>query len=171
MTTTSNKIRTNVYLDANNKIKAQEIFKQYGIGLSEAFNIFLTQSILERGIPFEIKIPNEKTIETIKDAKSNKNMTKVSLTDLKKDLGAWFISTKDLKKAHLNPTNSAKLFLYISLIVNEEELPVQARDHFLSGEYKDTKEFHISGDLLVIYMITNNTLNLLRLGTHSQLFK
>ena len=61
MTTTSNKIRTNVYLDANNKIKAQEIFKQYGIGLSEAFNIFLTQSILERGIPFEIKIPNEKT--------------------------------------------------------------------------------------------------------------
>lgn len=76
MTTTSNKIRTNVYLDATNKEKAQEIFKQYGIGLSEAFNIFLTQSVLQRGIPFEIKIPNEETIKTIKDARTDKNMSK-----------------------------------------------------------------------------------------------
>ncbi len=38
MTTNLNKIRTNVYLDATTKEKAQEIFKQYGLGLSEAFN-------------------------------------------------------------------------------------------------------------------------------------
>ncbi|MCT7583727.1 type II toxin-antitoxin system RelB/DinJ family antitoxin [Aliarcobacter butzleri] len=88
MTATSNKIRTNVYLDSDTKQKAQEIFKQYGLGLSEAFNIFLTQSVLERGIPFEIKIPNDITLEAIKDARVNKNMTKVSLEDLKKDLGA-----------------------------------------------------------------------------------
>ena len=30
---------------------------------------------------------------------------------------------------------------------------------------------HISGDLLVIYIINDNTLQLLRIGTHSQLFK
>lgn len=88
MTATTNKIRTNVYLDSDTKQKAQEIFKQYGLGLSEAFNIFLTQSVLERGIPFEIKIPNDITLEAIKDARTNKNMTKVSLEDLKKDLGA-----------------------------------------------------------------------------------
>jgi DNA-damage-inducible protein J len=88
MTATSNKIRTNVYLDSDTKIKAQKIFKQYGLGLSEAFNIFLTQSVLERGIPFEIKIPNEETIKAIKDARANKNMTKVSVDDLKKNLDA-----------------------------------------------------------------------------------
>ena len=88
MTATTNKVRTNVYLDSDTKQKAQEIFKQYGLGLSEAFNIFLTQSVLERGIPFEIKIPNDITLEAIKDARANKNMTKVSLDDLKKDLGA-----------------------------------------------------------------------------------
>ena len=77
---------------------------------------------------------------------------------------------KDLKKAKLNPTNSAKLFAYISLLL-EEELPSQARDHNLSGEYQDTREFHISGDLLVIYRIENSTLELIRIGTHSQLFK
>ena len=53
----------------------------------------------------------------------------------------------------------------------DEELPIEAKDHHLTGEWKDTKEFHISGDLLVIYIINDNTLQLLRIGTHSQLFK
>ncbi len=79
--------------------------------------------------------------------------------------------TKDLKKAKLNPTNTAKLFLYISLLLNEDELPNEAKDHALAGNYKDTNEFHISGDLLVIYRIENSTLELLRIGTHSQLFR
>ncbi len=77
------KVRTNVYLDAEMKKKAQEIFKVYGMGLSDAFNMFLSQSVLERGIPFEVKIPNEKTIEAIKDARNGKNMTKVTLDELK----------------------------------------------------------------------------------------
>ncbi|WP_368031408.1 type II toxin-antitoxin system YafQ family toxin [Arcobacter sp. s6] len=59
----------------------------------------------------------------------------------------------------------------MSLLLKNEELPQEARDHFLTGDGKDTKEFHISGDLLVIYMINDNTLQLLRIGTHSQLFK
>ncbi len=78
---------------------------------------------------------------------------------------------KDLKKAQLNPTNTAKLFMYISLLLYEEELPPTSRDHALSGEYQDTKEFHISGDLLVIYRVEEQTLQLLRIGTHSQLFR
>jgi DNA-damage-inducible protein J len=89
MTVAANKkIRTNVYLDAAMKQKAQEIFKQYGMGLSDAFNIFLSQSVLERGIPFPIKIPNEETAQVIQDAREGKNMTKISLDELKKELGA-----------------------------------------------------------------------------------
>ena len=79
--------------------------------------------------------------------------------------------SKELQKAKLNPTNAAKLFMYISLLLNEEELPSEARDHELTGNYKDTNEFHISGDLLVVYRVESNTLELLRVGTHSQLFK
>ena len=79
--------------------------------------------------------------------------------------------TKGLQKAKLNPTNIAKLFMYISLLLNEDELPSEARDHALTGNYKDTNEFHISGDLLVVYRVENRTLELLRVGTHSQLFK
>jgi len=87
------------------------------------------------------------------------------------DIAVHKAFTKDVKKAQLNPTNTAKLFMYISLLLNEEELPAESRDHDLTGNYKDTREFHISGDLLVVYRIEENTLELLRLGTHSQLFK
>ena len=88
MATTTNKIRTNVYLDAEIKQKAQEIFKQYGIGLSDAFNIFLAQSVMQRGIPFDVKIPNSETAKAIKEARAGKNISKISLEELKKETGA-----------------------------------------------------------------------------------
>ena len=89
MTATANeKTRTNVYLDTAMKKQAQKIFKQYGMGLSDAFNIFLSQSVMEKGIPFQIKIPNEETAKVIQDARDGKNMTKVSLDELKKGIGA-----------------------------------------------------------------------------------
>ncbi len=86
--TVSKKTRTNVYLDTAMKKQAKEIFKQYGMGLSDAFNIFLSQSVMEKGIPFQIKIPNEDTAQVIQDAREGKNMIKVSLADLKKGVSA-----------------------------------------------------------------------------------
>jgi len=87
------------------------------------------------------------------------------------DIAIHKVFTKELKNAKLNPTNTAKLFMYISLLLNNDNLPNEALDHPLKGEYLDTREFHISGDLLVIYMVADNTLELIRIGTHSQLFK
>jgi len=63
-----------VYLDANMKSKAQELFSTYGIGLSDAFNMFLSQSVLERGIPFQVKIPNDVTQQAMQDIEDNKNL-------------------------------------------------------------------------------------------------
>ena len=75
--------------------------------------------------------------------------------------------TKEVKKAKLNPTNTAKLFMFISLLLNEEELPSESRDHELTGNYKDTKEFHISGDLLVVYRIEDSTLVVFAYAEHT----
>jgi len=88
MASMSKKVKTDVYLDAEIKKKAQEIFKQYGLGLDDAFNIFLAQSVMQKDIPFDIKIPNNKTAKAIKDAREGKNMTKVSIDELKKEIGA-----------------------------------------------------------------------------------
>lgn len=36
---------------------------------------------------------------------------------------------------------------------------------------KSYREFHISGDLLIIYIIEDGYLKLIRIGTHAQLFE
>ena len=52
------KTKTTVYLNTEAKEQAKEIYAIYGLGLSDAFNIFLAQSIMEGGIPFDVKIPD-----------------------------------------------------------------------------------------------------------------
>ena len=78
---------------------------------------------------------------------------------------------KDLKNAKLSDKHFAKYILYLAKLIEGKPLPKEALDHQLEGEYKDCREFHISGDLLVIYFIEDDTLNLIRMGSHSQLFK
>ena len=58
------------------------------MGLSDAFNIFLAQSVMQRGIPFEIKIPNEDTAKVIKGAGDGKNLSKTYIKELKEDINA-----------------------------------------------------------------------------------
>ena len=65
----------------------------------------------------------------------------------------------------------AKYIKYLSLLLEGKALPLEARDHTLLGNYSGFKEFHISGDILVIYYIENDIIRLTRIGTHSQLFK
>ena len=51
--------------------------------------------------------------------------------------------------------------------VDKEYLP-----HPLKGNYKGTLECHIGNDFLLIWIDENNsTIKLVRLGTHSELFK
>jgi DNA-damage-inducible protein J len=80
----SQKTRTNVYLDKAIKEKAKEIYKQYGVSLSEAINMFLVQSVMERGLPFEMKIPNDETVAAMNDIRQGKT-EKVSLEQLRKE--------------------------------------------------------------------------------------
>jgi mRNA interferase YafQ len=77
---------------------------------------------------------------------------------------------KDLRKVRLNQTNLEKLFLYISLLSKGKNLPPEAKDHQLQGEWNDVREFHIAGDLLVLYRREKSEIHLLRIGTHFQLF-
>jgi len=84
--TTTNKVRTNVYLDSTMKDKAKEIYKQYGMGLSDAFNIFLSQSVMEKGIPFQVKIPNSETLQAMIEAESGIGLEEISFEQLKDDM-------------------------------------------------------------------------------------
>jgi len=81
----SQKIRTNVYLDSEMKEQAKNIFKRYGVSLSDAINMFLTQSVMERGLPFEMKIPNDETIQAIEDARNGINADTITLEELEEE--------------------------------------------------------------------------------------
>ncbi len=80
----SQKTRTNVYLDKTIKEKAKEIYKQYGVSLSEAINMFLVQSVMERGLPFEMKIPNDETINAMNEIREGKT-ERISFDELQKE--------------------------------------------------------------------------------------
>lgn len=78
---------------------------------------------------------------------------------------------KDELKVKLTDEQYAKRITYLSLIMECKPLPSEARDHDLLGEYKGFREFHLGGDMLLIYTVRDDTLYLQRMGTHSQLFK
>ena len=82
---TASKVRTNVYLDSDVKAKAKEIFKHYGVSLSDAINMFLAQSVMEKGLPFELKIPNKDTKKAIEDARAGIDIESVTLDQLEEE--------------------------------------------------------------------------------------
>ena len=49
--------------------------------MSEAISMYLSQITLQRGIPFEIKIPNEVTAKTLRDSENGNNLHKVDSVD------------------------------------------------------------------------------------------
>ena len=73
---------TSIKLDVEVKAKAKEIFKELGITMGEAVNIFLNQVTLHKGLPFEIKIPNEETKKAIEEARKGINMESTSIEDM-----------------------------------------------------------------------------------------
>ncbi len=65
----------------------------------------------------------------------------------------------------------AVLTLAISLLADDKPLPERNRDHALGGEWRDHRECHLKPDLLLIYRKTDaEVLQLVRLGSHSELF-
>ncbi len=60
------------------KREAQKILSQLHISMSEAIAMYLTQITLHKGIPFEIKIPNEITQKTLEESEEGKNLHRVN---------------------------------------------------------------------------------------------
>ena len=78
---------------------------------------------------------------------------------------------KDYQKLTFSDSQYAKYIKYLSSLLEGKALPPEARNHNLIGNYSGFKEFHIGGDLLVIYCVEDDILRLTRIGTHSQLFR
>ncbi|MEA2039002.1 MAG: type II toxin-antitoxin system YafQ family toxin [Thermodesulfobacteriota bacterium] len=78
---------------------------------------------------------------------------------------------KDYQKLKISDKQYTKYIKYLSFLLEGKALPLVARDHSLIGNYSGFREFHIGGDLLVVYYIEDDIVRLTRIGTHSQIFK
>ena len=83
---------TQIRIDSNVKTEANELFKELGIDMSSAVNIFLRQCILRGGLPFKVEVPkyNAETLAAMREARRISRDPNVpsysSMEDLKKAL-------------------------------------------------------------------------------------
>jgi mRNA interferase YafQ len=65
----------------------------------------------------------------------------------------------------------ALLSTIVATLADDQTLPEKNRDHNLSGEWSDHRECHLKPDLLLIYRKFDlHVLQLVRMGSHSELF-
>lgn len=68
-------------IDPEIKIEAQKVLNKLNISMSDAISIYLTQVTLHKGIPFDLKIPNDLTAETIRKTEKGKELHQVNTVD------------------------------------------------------------------------------------------
>ena len=61
----------NIRIDPETKAGAENLFKSFGITVTDAVNIFLRQSLMVGGLPFEVKQPqyNAETEAAMREAR------------------------------------------------------------------------------------------------------
>lgn len=78
---------------------------------------------------------------------------------------------KDYKRYRNNPKKVEKLFEILRKLEQEEALPPENKPHLLSGNYSGHMECHIESDYLLIWFDpATDEIELVRLGSHSELF-
>lgn len=78
------KVQTSLRLDEEAFLEAKEILKSLGMNFTEAVNVFTNMVVQEKGLPFEVKIPNKETRQAMKEVE-NSITEKVTLNELKEE--------------------------------------------------------------------------------------
>ena len=78
-------------MDSEVKEQAQQVFNHLGMDMTTAINIFLRQAIQYQGLPFDVRLDeNRKLLQVLTDLDQNRNMSQSfeSVSDLMEDLRA-----------------------------------------------------------------------------------
>jgi len=79
-------IRTRITPDL--KADGEKILKKLGLTTTEAVILFFSQIKLQKGLPFDVKIPNRTTLKAMKDAEEGKGLKSYkSVDDFFKKMG------------------------------------------------------------------------------------
>ena len=78
----------NARIEPKLKSSAEKIFKSLGMSTTDAISIFLSQVVLNNGLPFDVKIPNKTTRAAIDEVRSGKGKRYASSKDLMAEFDA-----------------------------------------------------------------------------------
>jgi DNA-damage-inducible protein J len=73
-------------IDEHIKEEASVVLASMGLTVSDAFRLLLTRVAKEKALPFEPLVPNQKTIEAMKEARRGKLRSFKSIDSLMDDL-------------------------------------------------------------------------------------
>ena len=133
----------NIRIDADKKLKAQELFSSLGLDMTTAINLFIQQSLEFNGIPFTIRKYNAETeaaFAEVEEMKKHPELYKSysSADELFEDLDKmkYIIKPtnqfkKDFKKIKKQNKDLNILKKVIDMLANDEILPDKYRDHLL----------------------------------------
>ncbi|MCF6777982.1 type II toxin-antitoxin system RelB/DinJ family antitoxin [Thiotrichales bacterium 19X7-9] len=78
-----NKVATvNARIEPKLKEQAEKILHQVGLSTAEAIRIFYAQICLNKGLPFEVKVPNKATLEAMEELEAGKGKRYKSMEDV-----------------------------------------------------------------------------------------
>jgi len=71
-------------IDPKTKREANRLFKSLGLSMSDAIRLFLHQAIAQKGLPFDVKVPNAQTGAAIEELTKDEG-EKVTLERLRSE--------------------------------------------------------------------------------------
>jgi DNA-damage-inducible protein J len=74
-------------IDPEVKRKAEAILQEIGLSVSNSIELFYRQVVAQQGLPFDLQVPNEKTMKAIRNSRAGKGKRFFSSEELFKDLG------------------------------------------------------------------------------------
>ena len=80
------KTQTTIRVEETNYHKAKEILDQMGMSYSQAIGVFNSMVVMNKGLPFEVKIPNSHTQKALNELKERKGKTFSNVDALFDDL-------------------------------------------------------------------------------------
>jgi DNA-damage-inducible protein J len=80
------KTQTTIRVEEEIYTQAKEILAQIGLNYSQAVNIFNSMIVLNKGLPFEIKLPESQTIQALRELENREGDSFESVDELFADL-------------------------------------------------------------------------------------
>jgi mRNA interferase YafQ len=77
---------------------------------------------------------------------------------------------KEFKNSEFTDSTKENFRIVVRLLRRGKKLPPKYHDHKFHGGFQGCRECHIKPDILMIYKISKSLLQLMRIGSHSNLY-